>query len=106
MADATHPAIRFCAVEKWYGTRDEPVYALAATDLSVAQAELVVLLGSSGCGKTTMLRLIGGLIAPTSGAIAIEGQDLWSRGDRQGPWHEGAAVRVDCVRRRARSRQG
>ena len=57
MAEAAHPAIRFRDVEKWYGTRDEPVYALAPTDLSVAQAELVVLLGPSGCGKTTMTYL-------------------------------------------------
>ena len=85
MADAAHPAIRFRDVEKWYGTRDEPVYALAATDLSVAQAELVVLLGPSGCGKTTMLRMIGGLIAPTSGEIEIEGQNLWHRDARQAP---------------------
>ena len=85
MADAAHPAIRFRDVEKWYGTRDEPVYALAATDLSVAQAELVVLLGPSGCGKTTMLRMIGGLIAPTSGEIEIEGQNLWHRDERQAP---------------------
>ena len=85
MDDAAHTAIRFRDVEKWYGTRDEPVYALAATDLSVARAELVVLLGPSGCGKTTMLRMIGGLISPTSGEIEIEGQNLWHSGERQAP---------------------
>ena len=85
MAEAAHTAIRFRDVEKWYGTRDEPVYALAPTDLSVAQAELVVLLGPSGCGKTTMLRMIGGLISPTSGEIEIEGLNLWHRGERQAP---------------------
>ena len=85
MVEAAHPAIRFRDVEKWYGTRDEPVYALAPTDLSVAQAELVVLLGPSGCGKTTMLRMIGGLISPTSGEIEIEGLNLWHSGERQAP---------------------
>jgi NitT/TauT family transport system ATP-binding protein len=85
MAEAAHPAIRFRDIEKWYGTRDEPVYALAPTDLSVAQAELVVLLGPSGCGKTTMLRMIGGLISPTSGEIEIEGLNLWHSGERQAP---------------------
>ncbi len=79
----THPAITFDAVEKWYGTRDEPVHALAATDLAVAEAEFLVLLGPSGCGKTTLLRMIGGLIAPTSGEIAIEGKGLWRNGQRQ-----------------------
>jgi NitT/TauT family transport system ATP-binding protein len=85
MAEAAHPSISFHAVEKWYGTRDEPVHALAATDLAVAEAEFLVLLGPSGCGKTTMLRMIGGLIAPTSGDIAIEGQSLWRGGQRQAP---------------------
>jgi NitT/TauT family transport system ATP-binding protein len=73
-------AIALSRVEKWYGTRDEPVHALAATDLEVADGEFVVLLGPSGCGKTTLLRMIGGLIAPTSGALAIEGKALW-KGD-------------------------
>jgi len=83
MADAAHPAIAFRAVEKWYGTRDEPVHALTATDLSVADGEFLVLLGPSGCGKTTMLRMIGGLLAPTSGEIEIEGRGLWQTGQRQ-----------------------
>jgi NitT/TauT family transport system ATP-binding protein len=82
-ADANHPAIAFRSVEKWYGTRDEPVHALAATDLDVADTEFLVLLGPSGCGKTTMLRMIGGLIAPTSGEITIEGTSLWRNGQRQ-----------------------
>jgi NitT/TauT family transport system ATP-binding protein len=83
MADAAHPAIAFRGIEKWYGTRDEPVHALAPTDLSVADGEFVVLLGPSGCGKTTMLRMIGGLIEPTAGEIAIEGASLWRNGQRQ-----------------------
>ncbi|WP_431281327.1 ABC transporter ATP-binding protein [Humitalea sp. 24SJ18S-53] len=83
MADAPHPAIAFRGIEKWYGTRDEPVHALAPTDLAVADAEFLVLLGPSGCGKTTMLRMIGGLIAPTSGEIAIDGHSLWRNGQRQ-----------------------
>ena len=83
MPDALHPAIAFRGIEKWYGTRDEPVHALAPTDLAIAEGELLVLLGPSGCGKTTMLRMIGGLIAPTSGEIAIGGHSLWRNGQRQ-----------------------
>ncbi len=83
MADAAHPAIAFRTVEKWYGTRDQPVHALAPTDLAVAEGEFLVLLGPSGCGKTTMLRMIGGLVEPTSGEIAIEGHSLWRGGQRQ-----------------------
>jgi NitT/TauT family transport system ATP-binding protein len=78
------PAIRLAGIAKWYGTRDEPVYALSPTDLSVRDGEFVLLLGPSGCGKTTMLRMIGGLIEPTAGDLAIEGRPLWKGGARQG----------------------
>lgn len=43
--------------------------ALSRFDLKVAQGEFLSLLGSSGCGKTTALRLIAGLRAPTDGAV-------------------------------------
>lgn len=77
-------AIALERVEKWYGTRDAPVHALAATDLSVAEGEFVVLLGPSGCGKTTLLRMVGGLIPPTGGKLTVEGQLLWD-GDQRRP---------------------
>ena len=83
MTGTEHPGIALVGVEKWYGTRDQPVHALAATDLAVARGELLVLLGPSGCGKTTMLRMIGGLMKPTSGAIHVAGRNLWLEGRRQ-----------------------
>ena len=67
-------------VEKWYGTTDEPVFALSQTDLAIAQGEILVLLGPSGCGKTTLLRMMGGLLAPTRGSIRVAGHDLWQQG--------------------------
>jgi ABC-2 type transport system ATP-binding protein len=42
----------------------------------VGRSEIVALLGPNGAGKTTTLRMLAGLIAPTSGSIAIEGQPL------------------------------
>jgi NitT/TauT family transport system ATP-binding protein len=77
------PAIALAAIEKWYGTRDAPVHALAPTDLAIPEGELFVLLGPSGCGKTTLLRMIGGLIEPTSGTLHVEGKPLWRDGRRQ-----------------------
>jgi putative spermidine/putrescine transport system ATP-binding protein len=44
--------------------------------MHVAAGELVSLLGASGCGKTTTLRLIAGFLEPTAGKIALGGRDL------------------------------
>ena len=45
---------------------------------SLPRGEMLALLGPSGCGKTTILRMIAGLIAPTSGAILLDGNDISS----------------------------
>lgn len=44
--------------------------------LTVPEGELVSLLGASGCGKTTTLRLVAGFLEPTSGTITLGGKDL------------------------------
>jgi putative spermidine/putrescine transport system ATP-binding protein len=49
---------------------------LDRVSLDIARGEMVALLGSSGCGKTTLLRSIAGFVVPESGAIRIEGRDL------------------------------
>ena len=53
----------------------------AVDDVSfdVGGGEIVALLGPNGAGKTTMMRMLAGLIAPTAGAIAIDGVS-WTRG--------------------------
>ena len=45
-------------------------------NLEVAQGEWIALLGASGCGKTTLLRSIAGLIAPSDGKIILAGEDI------------------------------
>jgi putative spermidine/putrescine transport system ATP-binding protein len=61
------------ALSKDYGVGGAAVDQL---DLDIAKGELVGLLGPSGCGKTTTLRMIAGLVAPTSGHILLDGRDL------------------------------
>ncbi|SNT26205.1 ABC transporter ATP-binding protein [Tropicimonas sediminicola] len=55
-----------------YGTTK----VLEDLSLHIAEGELVSLLGSSGCGKTTTLRLVAGFLEPTSGAIRLGARDL------------------------------
>jgi NitT/TauT family transport system ATP-binding protein len=45
--------------------------AILDTDLTVREGELIVIIGQSGCGKTTLLNLMGGLLKPSSGTITI-----------------------------------
>ncbi|KDR94694.1 iron(III) transport system ATP-binding protein [Peptoclostridium litorale DSM 5388] len=44
--------------------------------IEIEKGELVSLLGPSGCGKTTTLRILGGFLAPSSGRIILEGEDI------------------------------
>jgi NitT/TauT family transport system ATP-binding protein len=74
--------IEFDGVTKRYETRRGSTLALSDVGLSVGRKEFVVLIGQSGCGKTTMLRILAGLIRPTEGEVRVEGRSLW-RGERR-----------------------
>ncbi len=55
---------------------DDRLVVLDGVSLSIEQGDFVTIYGKSGCGKTTLLNLIGGLDRPTSGEIKIDGQSL------------------------------
>ena len=68
--------IRFQDVTKIYRTADGPVYALSKVSLEIQRGEFVAVRGPSGCGKSTLLMIAGGLGMPTSGCVAIAGNEL------------------------------
>ncbi len=70
MGDA--PFIRIEGVSKNFGTFS----AVRDVTLSIAKGEIFSLLGGSGCGKTTLLRMLAGFEVPTAGRIFIDGQDM------------------------------
>ena len=64
--------IRFEAVSKSYG--GQPV--LKNFSLDVLPGELLTIIGRSGCGKTTVLKLVNGLITPDAGRVLVQGEDV------------------------------
>ncbi|SMH37047.1 ABC transporter ATP-binding protein [Mesorhizobium australicum] len=64
--------LRIADLSAGYGT----TRVLENVSLSIRKGEFVALLGSSGCGKTTLLRAIAGFVQPSSGAVSVAGRDV------------------------------
>jgi putative spermidine/putrescine transport system ATP-binding protein len=69
-------------VTKRFGTS---VYALNNVSIDITSGELVAVLGSSGCGKTTLLRVVAGLEQADTGQVVLNGQDITSLATRRRP---------------------
>ena len=90
LAPATAPApapaaperpveIRIRGLEKTYATERNTVHALSDINLEIRREEFVSLIGRSGCGKTTLLRIMAGLVPPSGGEVEIGGRQLWQQ---------------------------
>ena len=63
-------------VNRIYKDEDSTVEALTNVDLTIEKVEFVSIIGSSGCGKTTLLRLIAGFDKPQSGELLLNGKKI------------------------------
>ena len=61
---------------KHFGSGDATVIAVDAVDIRIEEGELVMLMGDSGCGKTTLISLLGCILTPDSGELQIDGEPI------------------------------
>ncbi|GAC1337280.1 MAG: ABC transporter ATP-binding protein [Beijerinckiaceae bacterium] len=95
------PEIRFQHVSKFFGRTytNDSFRAVDDLNLDIEPGQLVAILGKTGCGKSTIFNMIGGLSAPSAGKLTVSGRDPfrdfdWFRGkvaivfqnDRLLPW--------------------
>ncbi len=68
--------IELAEVRKVFPGPAGPVVAVDEVSLEIGRAEVVCIIGTSGCGKTTTMKMINRLVEPTEGTIRIDGQDV------------------------------
>lgn len=68
--------LRASHLKKYYGRDESLVKALDDVSLSVESGQFVAIIGTSGSGKSTLLNMLGGLDAPTSGAVQVEDESM------------------------------
>jgi len=70
-------------VTRTFGHGDTAVHAVRGVSFTIRRGQLIVLAGRSGSGKTTLLNIVGGLDAPTSGAVFVAGRNVSAMGTRE-----------------------
>ncbi len=70
-------------LSKIYRTPQGEVKSLDRLNLDVQPGEFIVIRGASGCGKTTLLLTVGGMLFPTSGQVRVGDQDLYALSSEQ-----------------------
>ncbi len=61
---------------KRFGTGDAAVVAIDSVDIRIEEQELVMIMGDSGCGKTTLISLLGCILTPDAGELHIDGEAI------------------------------
>ena len=71
------PLIAVSGLEKTYATRGRAqVHALAGISLEIGAGEFVTIVGQSGCGKTTLLKILAGLLQRSAGSVTLRGRPV------------------------------
>ena len=71
------PLIVVSSLEKTYATRGRSqVHALAGISVEIAAGEFITIVGQSGCGKTTLLKILAGLLQRSAGSVTLRGQSV------------------------------
>ncbi|HET9071610.1 MAG TPA: ABC transporter ATP-binding protein, partial [Acidimicrobiales bacterium] len=82
---STDPVVRLGGVSKTYAARGEAVRALVDVDLELYPGETLGVVGESGCGKTTLARVLLGLTAPDAGStVELQGHPVAPVATRRG----------------------
>ena len=71
-------AMRATELVKWFGEGDTKTVAVQQVSFDAFFGEMLYIEGPSGSGKTTLLSLISGILKPDSGAVLVEGEDIWT----------------------------
>ena len=69
-----------------------PTFALENIDLSIEEKDFIVILGTSGCGKTSLLNIVAGFLFPTSGLAKIDGEIIKKPHPERGVVFQGDAL--------------
>ncbi len=75
------PLLDISYVSMEFATPDGPFKALDRVDLKIQEGEIVSLIGHSGCGKSTVLNIVAGLLKATTGGVMLDGREV----DEPGP---------------------
>src|SRR3984957_5480099 len=74
--DTAPPYLDLQGIAKVYASRDGMVRALDHVSISGRRGAFISIVGPSGCGKSTLMMIAAGLMAPSSGRVAVDGQDI------------------------------
>jgi len=79
---AAAPLLEATDIRKDFVGGKHHLQVLDGVNLSLAQGELVAIVGSSGTGKTTLLHILGTLERPATGSLLLQGEDVFARDDK------------------------